>query len=125
MLGGVELQQIQRLFLGQRRQQGVFLLARGRQHLAVAVELHDLALGLEDALGRAHLDVGDREDRRLHLAGDEAVVDQRVQPNQVLPVLGAGWEHVGDHARDDPPVELIEGRTVTYRWNGEKYAAVG
>src|SRR5262249_49189149 len=106
------------LLYRQRRQQGVVLLARWRQHTAEAVELQDLALGLEQTLGRrprarawglcggalagawglccpragawglwwgggGNLDVGHGEDRRRHLAGDEAIVDQRVQPQLI------------------------------------------
>jgi len=34
--------------------------------------------------------------------------------------LPVGWQDAGRHS-DEPPAELIEGRTVTWRWNGTTY----
>ena len=84
MLRRHQLQQIERLLFRQRRQQGVLLLAARRQHAAIAVELQNFALSLEQAVGRLHLHVGDGKNRRRHLAGQEAVVNQRVQPQLIL-----------------------------------------
>src|SRR5262249_33615579 len=82
VLAGDQVETVELLLYRQRRQQGVLLLARRSQHTAEAVELQDLALGLEQTLGRrprarawgllwgggGHLDVGHGEDRRRHLA---------------------------------------------------------
>jgi hypothetical protein len=39
-------------------------------------------------------------------------------------LLPAGWQSIAEIPGDDAPVELIHGRTVAYRWTGEKFAAV-
>ncbi len=79
MLGRVQLVQIERLADVQRGQELIFLLAGRRQDASVAVEAEDLALGLEPTLTGTDLDVRDLEDRRGHLAGDEAAIDQVVE----------------------------------------------
>ena len=69
---GVERVEVERLAGRERRQQLVLLSCRaGGQDAAVAVELEDLALGLEQPLAGRDRHVGDREDGRRHLAGDE------------------------------------------------------
>ena len=71
VLAGRQIEPIELLLVAQRRQRGVFLLAGRRKHLAIAVELQHLALGLEQAAAaacdgrrRQDLDVGDGEDGR-------------------------------------------------------------
>ncbi len=69
---------------GQDRQQLVFLLAAGGPDPAVAVELLHLALGLEESRAGGDRHVGDHEDGRGHLAGDEPGVDELVEPELVV-----------------------------------------
>ena len=76
--------QVERLAGGQDRQQLVFLLAAGRPDAAVAVELLDLALRLEEPGAGGDRHVGDHEDGRGHLAGDEPGVDELVEPELVV-----------------------------------------
>ena len=83
MLRRQQLQKVQLLLVLQRRQQGILLLAARRQDAAIAVELQHLALGLEEAFRGPNLDVGNRENRRRHLAGHKPVVDQRVEPELI------------------------------------------
>ena len=79
MLRRNQLEQVESLPLAQIRQQGIFLLTRRWHHFAVAVELENLALGFEDALGSSNLDVRDGEHGRRHLAGQKTIVDQRIK----------------------------------------------
>ncbi len=50
----------------------------------MAVELEDLALGLEEPVARGDRDVGHREDGGRHLAGEESCVDQLIEPELVV-----------------------------------------
>ena len=81
MLGRVEAVQVECLADGKRRQQLVVLLAVLGPDAAVPVELLDLALRLEKpgAGGDGH--VGDHVDGGRHLAGEEPVVDELVEPD--------------------------------------------
>ena len=89
MLVGRELLQLQAIALGERRQR--LLVVFGRRlvltfgvHADEAVELHDLARRAEDRVVRLDVDARLLEARRLHLAGNEAVPDERVEIQLVL-----------------------------------------
>ena len=103
---GSKPEQLQRLALGHRGQRRGLVVVLGGVVLALdvdaheAVELHHLAGGAEDRLGGLDIDGGAIVNRRVHLARDEAVEDERVEREFVL----------SEVARDRLRIALDRGR---------------
>src|SRR5262249_23698086 len=94
-----ELEQLQHLAVGQRRQRSVLVVALGRFGLLplrfflrrqgrtvdreVPGKFEDRSVGAEGRSSGGDLGGGLIVDRRLHLAGDESIPDQLVEPKNV------------------------------------------